>query len=243
MTEFLRQISIGAILFVMAFIFFLLPHSCEGKEINVLIVDTGVDLSHLEIKKHVKDSPGYNYEDSMYHGTHIAGLILKDVCNQVIMQSCRYVEKRIPDYKESEAIKDSVKCFQLALKKHFDLINYSSGGIEPSIEEYVVLKEISDLGTKIVVAAGNNGMDLSQKGNDYFPAKYHIVNLIPIGNLLKDGRRNITSNYGLYNMKWMQGTEIYSTFPNNLFGYMSGTSQAAANYSNMLLKQMCENLK
>lgn len=123
-------------------------------------------------------------------------------------------------------------CFKLALKLKVDIVNYSSYGKTSSFLEYKAVKDLSDHNIKIIVASGNNGEDLLY--NDSFPAKYPLKNLIPVGNL-----HNSTSNYGLNNMIWEDGNNIYSTLPNGKFGYMTGTSQATAKYTNKLLKEMC----
>lgn len=206
------------------------------KQIEVLVIDTGVDLSHEEIRSHVNMSKwpdDKNYSDFNSHGTHIAGIILKDTCEEVELTSCKYygTDKPLSDTSQ-------INCFKQALKKHYDIINFSSGGKIYIKEEYDVLKSLKD--TKIIVAAGNDGENL--KFTSYYPASYGLPNVIPVGNL--DGKvKNSSSNYGLPNMVWMEGTRIFSFFPGGRYGIMTGSSQAAAAYSNKLLKEMCNDLK
>jgi subtilisin family serine protease len=173
------------------------------------------------------------------HGTHVAGIILDHVCDQIELVSCKFYDA-FDDTKDAN-MKRGIECFKRALKEHITIINYSAGGRESNKEEYEILKKISDAGIKIVTAAGNNGQDLSTF--DYFPAKYNLPNLIVVGNLEKNGKRNLTSNYGLKGMVWEVGTKVWSTLPDNSGGFMSGTSQATARYTNKLLRQMCKDLK
>lgn len=205
---------------------------CWAKRIVVYETDSGVDISHLEIRKHINIAnwEKEDYIDTNFHGTHIAGLILDGVCEEVELISCKYMDKKV------NALDKSIECFKKALNLHVDIINYSSGGLEYSKEEYMVLKQLSDKGIKIIVAAGNNGQDLMLY--DYYPAKYKLTNVIVVGNL--DGnKRNQSSNYNLPGMVWEKGTNIWSTWPANSYSSMTGSSQAAAIHTNKLLKEMC----
>jgi major intracellular serine protease len=216
-------------------IFLLLIPKVYAKEIKILEIDTGVDLSHEEIRSHVnmgswENNP--NYQDFHGHGTHIAGLILKDTCKEVELISCKYFDL---SYTNKQDMENSINCFKLAIKTHFDIINYSSGGIEFNQLEYDIIKSIKN--TIIVVAAGNNGHDISLY--NYFPATYNIPNIIVVGNL-NGFFRNSSSNYGFEGMVYEQGTRILSTFPGGRFGVMTGTSQATAIHTNRLIRSMCE---
>jgi hypothetical protein len=89
--------------------------------------------------------------------------------------------------------------------------------------EYSYLSEIHKRGVKIVVAAGNNGMEL-KKGCNFYPAchKYFLHNMIVIGNL-----HNRDSNYGEIIDYMIDGNR--KGFPR-----MSGTSQSTAIFTGQL---------
>lgn len=197
-------------------------------------IDTGTDISHVhEIRDYVNIA---NWEKDDYvdvngHGTHVAGILLKNVCPQVELISCKYYEG-----KTDSSDKKLLNCFKTALKIRPDIINFSGGGPGYDQNEFNIIKQLSDAGIKIIVAAGNNGQDLSLKENEYYPAKYKgIKNLIVVGN---EGAKN--SNYGILGMIWRKGNYIYSTLPNGEWGYKSGTSMSTAIYSNELLQKICE---
>jgi major intracellular serine protease len=201
-----------------------------GKAITVYVIDTGTDLSHEEIRSHVNMkywNNDQNYEDFHGHGTHIAGIILKDTCKEVELYSCKY-------YDLSNISNNPIECFKKALIKHYDVINFSGGGKGYSQEEYDVIKAIKSI---IIVAAGNENEDISIW--HYYPASYELPNVITVGNL--DGKiKAQSSSFGLKNMVWEQGTSIFSTFPGGRYGIMTGSSQATANHTNRILKKMCE---
>jgi len=215
----------------------LVPVMTLAKPIKVMVIDTGVSLEHKEISQHVREEHiSTNYFDQHGHGTHIAGLVLKNTCSKVELISCKFY------YPYLNHVAKVTECFQLALASNVDVINFSGGGpMSSDIEEYT-LKRLSDKGVKIVVAAGNQNNDLSDKYTKYYPAQYKgIKNLIVVGNLNEDGTRAKTSNYGLENMVWEKGQGVLSTMPSPyVYGVMSGTSQATAIRTNKILKELCK---
>lgn len=213
----------------------------NAKPIKVLEIDTGIDISHLEIRNHINIAnwTKEDFIDTNGHGTHIAGLILDNVCDKVEIISCKFYNGYEKD--GNEILNKEIACFKMALKQHVNIINFSGGGGKESPEELKVLKQLSELGIKIVVAAGNNGQDLSDPVYNYYPAKYSLQNIIVVGNLEQNKKRNISSNYGLDNMVWEIGTKVLSTLPASSFGYMTGTSQSTARRTNRILRKMCLN--
>jgi len=211
------------------------------QKITVLEIDTGVDLKkHLALYDHISQTKIQNsddYIDLQSHGTHIAGIIIKDTCKEVELISCRYY---IPSDTPSERDERYYNCLKRAVVLKPYIVNFSSGGEEPLKNEYQYLKQLEQENVIFVTAAGNFGENLTIF--NYFPAKYNLTNMIVVGNLLPNGKYNPTSNYGLLGMKWMVGTNIYSTIPNGLYGFKTGTSMSAAAYSNKLLLEKCHEI-
>jgi subtilisin family serine protease len=206
----------------------LLTFSAQAKDITVMSIDTGVDFSHeLLHEHHLPTQYIYDNIDNNGHGTHIAGIILKDTCVQVKFISCNYFANRSPN-----------ACFRRALIEKPDYINFSSGGMEFDREEKELVTALTKAGIIIVVAAGNNNL----KRPNYYPARYEMKGMIIVGNLDSNGKRHFLSNYGFKGMKWEIGTSIFSTMPHG-FGYMTGTSQAAAVHMNKILRDRCLKLE
>jgi major intracellular serine protease len=212
-----------------------IPITLAAKPITVLSIDTGVSLTHSSISSHVKEPFNENYQDNHGHGTHIAGLILKDTCKEVEFISCKYYDRDSDS--EEDRIALSLYCFQKARLLKVDFLNYSSSGRNYYQPEYNLIKAIIANGTKVIVAAGNDSLNLSVWKR--YPAAYKIPGLIVVGNLTPSGYTNLTSNYGLNGMQWEMGSDIRSTLPNGQFGVMSGTSQATAIKTNKLIKRRC----
>ena len=212
----------------------------KNKPITVFVPDTGVDISHVtEIRNHINIAnwTKEDYVDLNGHGTHVAGIVLKDTCPEIELISCKYYTDSITEMMKKSNLTRSIECFKKALTQHIDIINYSSGGDSFSQEEFDILKKLSDKGIKIVVAAGNNGEDL--KISDYYPAKYKLTNIIVVGNLNVNKNVFYSSNFNLPGMVWEIGVDVFSTLPNSNYGSMSGTSMAAAIHTNKMLKEKC----
>lgn len=232
-----KLLYLMTILSVLLAVFLAYKSDARGK-VRVMEVDTGISLSHPEITSHIpkKEQTRGDYFDTQRHGTHIAGLILKDVCPQIELISCKYFFLN----NALDSLENSINCFKRALNENIDIINYSSYGNFYSKEEFEVLKQLSDKNIVFVTAAGNNNKDLSKFYNPIYPAKYDLPNIIVVGNLNNNGTKAESSNYGLKGMVWEKGMDVYSAFPGNKFGYMSGTSQATARRTNRILLKWCQ---
>jgi len=208
----------------------------DAQTIKVLVIDTGI-FEHKDFKSQIVKHAGYDedYIDDHGHGTHIAGIVMKNVCPQVQLSSCKYL---IPGIKSEDLMKRLYNCYNRAIKEKVDIINYSSSGLEPDEKEFELIKRMRNI--VFVTSAGNNGYNLKVKPE--FPAMYDLLNVVAVGNLIEKNVRNPMSNYGLKDMEWEVGTNIWSTIPNNQYKFMSGTSQATATHTNRLLKQRCKEL-
>ena len=72
-----------------------------------------------------------------------------------------------------------------------------------------------------VVFSGNQNTDAPA-----YPAAFDNPAIISVGSVDRDGNRAFTSNYGDWVDISAPGVAIYSTYPNNQYRYMSGTSMA-----------------
>lgn len=220
----------------------LLHSSCaHAKDVRVLVIDSGVSVNHMFLLKYVEAGPYEDTLDDIGHGTHVAGIIAGSGCPNLKIVSCKAFFK-------GHAVLNRVHdCLQKAIDNKFDIVNFSGGGESSDDEEYKLIKQISDKGTQINVAAGNGIPENHKKGKSlgspcfgYFPACYtNIDNLNAVGS--KSVADNISwfSNYGLIGEKWEYGEDVYSTLPDNKYGRMSGTSMATAAFTMHMVQDMC----
>lgn len=198
---------------------------------KVAVIDTGLDLTDPRFKDVLcpsghKDFTGRGIKDTMGHGTHVAGLIKSYAGNA---QYCLIIYKFYA--KDSFSFERELEAIKTAIDEGVQIVNISGGGKSFSQEEYDLIKDHSEV--TFVVAAGNNGEDLNKEV--YYPASYRLPNIVAVGNLAEEQKKNPTSNYGDF-VTWEAGTNIISTLPKGQFGSMTGTSMAAPIRTGKLLR-------
>lgn len=213
----------------------------QAATIKVAVIDTGFDfkikLSHNSLfkpklcKSGYYDMTGMGIQDVHSHGTHIIGLIAK---NNNEVDYCIYVIKNYHKDSDVDTLNNTIKAFKKAIDLNVHLINYSGGGETKSNKECSIIKLALDRGITVVTAAGNENSDLTI--SPYYPAMCD-PRIIKVMNVYPDGRKTISSNWSsksMFNLIKRVGYMQVSIIPGGL-GYMSGTSQAAALYTNELL--------
>lgn len=214
----------------------------KNKEVVVAVIDTGIQSNHpfLAPNIHViSGKPGSsNYgvdfsggkitntpADQHGHGTHVAGIV-KSVYPDVKILALKYYNPKASGQANLEA---TIKALKYAVDNNVDVINYSGGGPEASVEELRILKEAERKGILVIAAAGNERSNIDDKKHAYYPASYGLSNIITVG--AHDDNLNIiaSSNYGKKSVDIAApGHRIRSAIPGNGAGYMTGTSQATA---------------
>ncbi len=221
------------------------------KKIVVAVIDTGVDVDHNDIKEHLwvsRDGKtnGWNFvdnnnvlTDNVGHGTHIAGIIASSSSN-VSLMVLKYYDSRSSSHKN--AFDNSLKALRFAIDNKADVINYSGGGTGASIEEFELLKEAESKGIIIVSAAGNDSSDIDL--NPYYPASYKLSNIVTVASLDSKGKLSQESNYGHNTVDIAApGEDVLSSLPGNRHGYLTGTSQATAYITSMIVSMKTLNPK
>lgn len=176
------------------------------------------------------------------HGSHVAGIIAAErnngkgvngVANNVALMSIRAV----PNGDEYD--KDIALGIRYAVDNGAQIINCSFGkSFSPKAEwVYDAIRYAASKDVLIVHAAGNDGANLDDPKNPNFPNDHKFQggeitdNVITVGALTnKYGSEMVASfsNYGKDNVDvFAPGAAIYSTFPNNTYESIGGTSMAA----------------
>lgn len=176
------------------------------------------------------------------HGTHVAGIIAAErnngkgangVANNVAIMSVRVV----PNGDEYD--KDIALGIRYAVDNGAKIINCSFGkSFSPNADwVYDAIRYAASKDVLIVHAAGNDGVDLDDPKNpNFFNDQVNngaeiADNVITVGALAhKYGSEMVAgfSNYGTINVDtFAPGAQIYSTFPNDTYETIGGTSMAA----------------
>jgi thermitase len=202
----------------------------KGDEhIVIAVVDTGVDLDHPDVRRRLTN--GYNViennnfpDDDNGHGTHVAGIIASETNNREGVAGITWYNKIMPI--KSIGIEgygtsfDIAKGIIWAVDHGADVINLSLGNYQHSSLLEVAVDYAYDHNVVLIAAAGNE--NTSQPS---FPAAYPQV--LGVAAIDYTGRRAPFSNYGDYIDVTAPGVQIASTFFNQQYAALSGTSMAS----------------
>lgn len=215
------------------------------KKVKIAVIDTGVDYTHSDLKAKISKKSngkinGYDFGDADNdpmdtdsHGTHVAGTIagakgIGIASNVEIMPL-----KVASGTKGVIYVSDIISAINYAVKNKASIVNISIVTAFKSQE----MKNSIDKAKNVlfVVAAGNNGgnndkvtnSDNEKLATPLYPASFTSANIISVANMKQNGFLETRSNYGKKSVDLAApGTNIYSTLPNNSYGYKSGSSMA-----------------
>ncbi|MBL8189756.1 MAG: S8 family serine peptidase, partial [Acidobacteria bacterium] len=176
----------------------------------------------------VNDTP--NVMDDHGHGTAMAGILAAEANNHQgiagVMWQASLMPLKALDSTGSGAISDVVEAIDFAVSHGAGVINCSFGteAFSQSLLDAIARASLS--GVLVVASAGNNGWDLSQ--TPYYPASYAASNLIAVAATNNSDLLATFSNYGANNVHIAApGIDVLTTYPNNRYVTMTGTSAAA----------------
>lgn len=220
----------------------------RGKEdIEIAIVDTGVDLNHPDLRNRLVK--GYNVidekaepDDDNGHGTHVAGIIASETNNNEGVAGMTWFSKIMPvkamGAKGYGTTFDIAKGIIWAVDNGADVINLSLGNYQPSRVLEEAVRYAFERDVVMVSAAGNDGSN-----QPTYPSAYPEV--ISVAAVDHNGNRASFSNYGSYIDIAAPGVYIPSTYFNEQYAALSGTSMAAPHVAGLaaLIKSINPELK
>jgi putative cell wall-binding protein len=227
--------------------------------IVVAVIDDGVDFSHPDLVDRAWHNPGEiagngiddegnglvddangwdfcNNDNSLhdpddFHGTHVAGSIAASgngVGTAGVAPTVRIMAlKFLSDDPSCGTDSQAIAAIDYAASHGAQIINASWGGPDYSA---AVAASIDAAGTLLVAAAGNENAD--NEVFPFYPAAYDLPNILSVASIHNQGFLSFFSNYGVHTVDLSApGEDILSTLPGATYGYLSGTSMAAANTS------------
>lgn len=216
----------------------------KKRDVVVAVIDTGIDPYHpfiaqniyvpQEIKKKFPEAYGVDFTqneisgtpyDDHGHGTHLAGII-KGIFDGVKILPLKYYA---PENSMEQNFASHLRALKYAIDQNVDIINYSSGGPGQSISEVSLLKKALEKGILVVTAAGNEGENIDDPGQGYYPASYEMTHLIKVSAHDQKLKKLQGANWGKEHVDlFAPGHRIRSSFPGGRATLMTGTSQATA---------------
>jgi hypothetical protein len=219
----------------------------------IAIVDDGLDISHIDLKDNlwknnlemnglpgvdddgnfiIDDSLGYDFGNfdtdaspndfTWSHGTHVSGIAGAVTNNVTGIASIGY-NARLMAVKGSSSnlyVSNGFEAIAYAADNGADVINLSWGAPVESVTEANTILYANFLGTVLVAAAGN-----TNDATVNYPAAYPHV--ISVASTASNDTKSVGTTYGQSIDVCAPGTSIYSTFPGNGYGLLSGTSMAS----------------
>lgn len=210
----------------------------QGKGIIVAVLDTGIQLhsdlaQNIDISRSRSFIEGENiFDTTIGHGVHVSGIVASQndekgivgVAPQATIVSVKVLNKF--GSSQGNSITEGLKyCLQLQP----DIINLSLGSSSPLPDAHEIIKQLYKNGVVMVASAGNNG-----DAHVLYPAAYDEVIAVGSSSSSFAQDRSLFSSYGQELDIMAPGEEIFSTFIDNRYAVMSGTSQAAPHVSGIV---------
>ncbi len=213
----------------------------QGEKIKIAVIDSGCDINHINLKDNIAEVRNFTDEDNknivtdrVGHGTHVIGTICANGINNVFgvaPKSEIYVLKAI-NRTGSGKVSWIVNAINYAIEKKVDIISMSLGTPQKDSKLERAIKDAINKNILVVCAAGNEG---DGNANDFeysYPASYPDV--ISVGAVDKKEHPASFSNSNTTIDLLAPGVEILSTYPNNQYAYLSGTSMATPHVTGSL---------
>ena len=220
----------------------------SGKEQSAISMDNAPE----DLRKNIIQDQYENFKDQYYgnnnitgpnakHGTHVAGLAAGIV--DTIVPNATYINpirimgvRVVPDGDEYD--KDVALGIRYAVNNGAKIINMSFGKSFSPEQPWVdsAIRYAASKDVLIIHSAGNESYDLNVKS--VYPNPYSTVfkdkanNLITVGAssdpIIAESILTDFSNYGNQIVDVLSpGNKIYSSLPNQNYGYLNGTSMSA----------------
>lgn len=222
----------------------------------VAVIDSGMDMDHEalgdalwvnpnEIAGNGVDDDGNGYVDDINgwdfvqndanpddvdgHGTHVAGII-RGVTQNIFSTpigtpKIKIMVLRFLDGNGVGTTSDAIRAIYYAVNNGAHILNNSWGGGSYSRALHEAIIYSYDHHSLFVAASGNSAKNIDEV--PMFPASYDVPNVLSIAATRDDDYIASFSNYGISSVHIASpGVAILSTYKNNGYAFLNGTSMA-----------------
>lgn len=200
----------------------------QGEGVVIAVLDTGADLDHPDLKDNLLE--GINFvargtppADDNGHGTHVTGILVGENNNigmVGIAPKAKVIPVKVLDKNGNGNLFNVAEAIRWATDKGVDFIQMSLGSPSKVQNVCKAIQYAASKGIVTFCAAGNAG----KRDEIFYPANYKET--IAIGAIDSKFKRADFSCTGR-NLDFMApGVDIFSTFPDNWYATLSGTSMA-----------------
>jgi subtilisin family serine protease len=216
----------------------------RGAGVTVAVVDTGVDPGSADLAPNLL--PGRNFyaggddtSDAAGHGTVIASLIGAPAGNGGyvgIAPDARILPVKVMGGSSGEEWSDAavVHGIEYAVARGARVVNLSLGALNRPIPGMdAALADAQRAGALVVIAAGNDGVDLDDPRYTENPDGYGLPNTLTVADFTTQGALATDTNYGARHVQIASlGAVLWGDYPRSATGgYLGGSSAAAATVS------------
>jgi len=216
----------------------------RGKGITIAVLDTGCELSHIDLKDRIIGGRNFTnddrgdqniFRDYNGHGTHVAGTMAaaaNDTGVVGIAPEANLLIVKVLDKHGSGQYEWIINGINYAIEQKVDIISMSLGGSEdvPALHEAIKKAVANEI--LVVCAAGNEGDGRDSTEELSYPAAYNEV--ISVGATDLNRRISDFSNSNREVDVVAPGENILSTYLNGKYAKLSGTSMATPHVSGAL---------
>jgi subtilisin family serine protease len=214
----------------------------DGTGKTAWIIDSGIDFDHPDLNVDAARSRSFingnsSARDENGHGTHVAGIIgakNNDIGILGVASGATLVSLRVLD-KDGNGVLSSIISalgYVNTNGKAGDVINMSLGEDTTSQILDQQVQNTAARGIFIAIAAGND----AKPAHNFSPGRANGTNIYTVSAIDSLDRFASFSNYGNDVVDVAApGVHVLSTYPNNRYAIMSGTSMATPHVAGLLL--------
>lgn len=224
----------------------------------IAVLDTGCDSSHFELQNKIIDVYNFttddqgdpkNIKDYNGHGTHVCGTICAEENDRGVIGVAPKAKLLVlkvlsgQGYGETKWVTEGIRYaanWRGPKGERVRVISMSLGGSEDNPQLHKAIQEAISQGILIVCAAGNEGDGNHETDEFAYPGAYPEV--VQVGSVNLQKEISAFSNTNKVIDLVAPGEEIISTYLNNEFAVLSGTSMATPHVSGAvaLIIEQCE---
>lgn len=215
----------------------------KGANVKIAVLDTGCDIYHPDLSGRIAGVRNFTNEDGgrKYlvtdyngHGTHVAGTIAASANSSGVVgvapNAKLYILKVLTN--NGGTINWLISAIQYAMFLNVDIITMSLGTSYNDYRLHDVIKQAVARNISVVCAAGNSGDSSASTNELSYPAAYpESICVGSIGSTLQSS--SFTNSNDQIDVVAL-GENVTSTYPNNLYATMSGTSQSTPHVTGAL---------
>ncbi|WP_018933802.1 S8 family peptidase [Gracilibacillus lacisalsi] len=224
--------------------------SNEGEGIVIAVIDTGIESDHPDLKERIIGGRNFtsdyngdqdNYEDNNGHGTHVSGTIAASLDGEGVVgvaPKAKLLSLKALTGEGSGEYDWIIDAINYAVEwrgpnnERARVICMSLGGPNDVDEMHEAIQHAVNQDVSVVVAAGNEG-DGDEETPEYaYPAAYTEV--ICVGAVDMELQLAPFSNTNKEVDLVAPGVDVLSTYIDNKFAKLSGTSMAAPHVAGAL---------